>query len=53
VPLREIVAGLTAAGYDGCYEVELMGEDIEAGDYRDLLLQSARSFADWTGTAKS
>lgn len=51
VPLREIVAGLTAAGYDGCYEVELMGEDIESGDYRELLRQSVQTFADWMGAA--
>jgi hypothetical protein len=24
-----------------------MGEDIEAGDYRDLIRQSTRTFADW------
>ncbi len=47
LPLEEIVAALAAAGYDGCYEVELMGEDIESGDYRELLQQSARTFAGW------
>ena len=31
IPLREIVHRLTAAGYDGFYEVELMGEEIESG----------------------
>lgn len=47
LPLRDIVAALTVAGFDGYYEVELMGEDIETGDYRELLEQSTRTFAQW------
>jgi sugar phosphate isomerase/epimerase len=45
IPLKEIVCALTGAGYDGFYDVELMGEDIEAADYRDLLVQSKTAFA--------
>jgi len=37
VPLRPIVRALQSAGYDGYYDVELLGEDIEAVDYRALL----------------
>ncbi len=44
IPLKEIVCALTRAGYDGFYDVELMGEDIEASDYRDLLVQSKAAF---------
>lgn len=44
IPLREIVAGLSDAGYDGFYEVELMGEEIEAADYHDLLTQSKQAW---------
>lgn len=40
VPLREVVAGLSAAGYDGFYDVELLGEDIEYDDYSSLLEHS-------------
>jgi sugar phosphate isomerase/epimerase len=47
VPLGEIVRTLGAAGYDGNYEVELMGEEIEAGDYRQLLAESVQTFAGW------
>jgi len=47
VPLRELVQSLENAGYNGCYEVELMGEEIEAADYRDLLLRSRETFAEW------
>src|SRR5439155_27191167 len=48
IPLREIIARLTAAGYRGFYEVELMGEEIEAADYRDILAHSVRTFREWT-----
>lgn len=44
IPLKEIVGALTAAGYDRFYDVELMGEDLEAADYRDLLVQSKEAF---------
>ena len=47
IPLREIVHRLTAAGYDGFFEVELMGEEIEAADYRDVLTRSIKTFHDW------
>jgi len=41
VPLREIISALKAGGYDGYYDVELLGEEIEAADYT-LLLEHAR-----------
>jgi len=47
VPLRELVQSLENAGYNGYYEVELMGEEIEAADYRDLLIRSRETFAEW------
>ncbi|NIP85244.1 MAG: TIM barrel protein [Planctomycetales bacterium] len=40
IRLREIVSTLTAAGYDGYFDVELMGEEIERSDYHLLLRQS-------------
>jgi sugar phosphate isomerase/epimerase len=40
LPLREIIGGLLSAGYDGCFDVELFGEDMEACDYRQLIRQS-------------
>jgi sugar phosphate isomerase/epimerase len=49
VPLKEIVSALTRAGYDGYYDVELMGEEIEISDYRDLLEQSKNAFAQLVG----
>ena len=47
IPLQEIVHRLTAAGYDGFYEVELMGEEIEAADYHDVLTRSLHTFNSW------
>jgi sugar phosphate isomerase/epimerase len=51
IPLRQIVRRLAAAGYDGDYEVELMGEEIEAADYREVLARSVRTFQDWMSVA--
>jgi sugar phosphate isomerase/epimerase len=45
IPLQEIVDALTAAGYDGFYDVELLGEEIEAADYTALLRHAQEGFA--------
>jgi sugar phosphate isomerase/epimerase len=44
VPLGPIVHALAAAGYDGYYDVELLGEEIEPIDYRQLLEHSKAAF---------
>jgi sugar phosphate isomerase/epimerase len=44
VPLREIVEAFKAAGYDGFYDVELLGEEIETLDYRCLLTHAREAF---------
>ncbi len=44
IPLHTIIEQLNTAGYRGCYEVELMGEEIEACDYHDLLNRSQQVF---------
>ncbi len=44
LPLREVIATLVAHGYDGFFDVELMGEEIEASDYRELLAHSKQAF---------
>jgi sugar phosphate isomerase/epimerase len=48
LPLPEIVARLQQAGFNGYFEVELMGEEIEVTDYRDLLNHSKQVFDSWT-----
>jgi sugar phosphate isomerase/epimerase len=45
VPLEEIVSALRAAGYNGYYDVELIGEDIEASDYPSLVAHAKQAFA--------
>lgn len=47
LPLREIVVALQQAGYDGYYDLELLGEEIEATDYCQLIDRSKRAFAEW------
>ncbi len=46
VPLRQIVCALRSAGYDGFFDVELLGEDIEGLDYRGLLAHAKEAFAE-------
>jgi sugar phosphate isomerase/epimerase len=45
VPLPQIVGALKSAGYDGYYDVELLGEEIEAHDYHALLEHAKEAFA--------
>ena len=44
VPLAEIAAALKAGGYNGYYDVELLGEEIEAIDYPSLLEHAKEAF---------
>lgn len=46
-----IVRALEAAGYQGAYDVELIGPDIEAGNYCELLCHSRRYYEQVTGRA--
>jgi sugar phosphate isomerase/epimerase len=50
VPLREIIAALKAAGYDGYFDVELLGEEIGPGDYQCLLEHAKQAFAELVGS---
>jgi sugar phosphate isomerase/epimerase len=51
IPLREIVAALKAAGYDGYFDVELLGEEFETADYHSLLEHAKRAYIDLVGEA--
>jgi sugar phosphate isomerase/epimerase len=46
LPLKEIVAALKAAGYDGYYDVELLGEELESADYHSLLEHAKTAFGE-------
>jgi len=49
VPLREIVDELKTAGYDGFYDVELLGEELENTDYPSLIDHAKKAFAELLG----
>ncbi len=49
LPLAELISALSAAGYDKFYDVELMGEDIEATDYHALLEHSQQAYRQLIG----
>jgi sugar phosphate isomerase/epimerase len=51
VPLREIVSALKTAGYNGYYDVELLGEELETTEYSSLLDHAKNAFADLVGEA--
>ncbi|MCR4412276.1 MAG: sugar phosphate isomerase/epimerase [Thermoguttaceae bacterium] len=53
LPLKETVAALRAAGYDGYYDVELLGEDVETLDYQTLLHHAKSAFEDLMRSAGS
>jgi len=48
LPLAQIIDAALKAGYDGFFEVELLGEEIEVIDYEQLLTQSKQAFQEWT-----
>jgi sugar phosphate isomerase/epimerase len=45
LPLRKLLAQLIDLGYDGFFEIELLGEEIELCDYGRLLESSQQSVA--------
>ena len=53
LPVREIVHALNDSGYQGSYEVELLGEDIEAADYDDLIVRTKHAFLDIMGVSET
>lgn len=44
IPLEEIVQSLEGAGYEGFYDLELIGQEIETHDYCELLSHSRQYF---------
>ena len=44
IPLRDWVSRLVQAGYDGDFDVELRGEEIEPCQYEAVLRQSKHFF---------
>lgn len=46
LPLGDVVGALTEGGYEGCWEIELLGEDVEAEDYREIVVNSRAAVRD-------
>ncbi len=49
LPLAQIVAAFASAGYDGYYDIELLGEEFSQADYPGLLVHAKESFARLVG----
>jgi sugar phosphate isomerase/epimerase len=47
LPLAALIGNLQTAGYGGYCDVELMGEEIESSDYRELLNHCKSTFEGW------
>ena len=48
LPLKKIIEEVLAAGYDGFFEIELIGEEIGLASYHDVLKHSIKTFREWT-----
>ena len=46
--LEVLKTRLVHAGYDGYFDVKLMGEEIEASDYAELIVHSKDAFEQLT-----
>ena len=44
LPLADVVRTLEESGYQGFYDIELIGEEIERSDYQQLVAQSKQAF---------
>lgn len=53
IPVQEIVTMLQDCGYEGAYELELMGQEIEDHDYWELLSDSQRVVEEFQGAGIS
>jgi sugar phosphate isomerase/epimerase len=49
IPLRRICSALADAGYDGWYDIELLGPAIEAEGYEAVVPRAVQRFRElWT-----
>jgi sugar phosphate isomerase/epimerase len=53
IPLLEILSAFSQAGYDGDYDVELIGPDLERTDYTQLLAHSRAAYEELIQQASS
>jgi sugar phosphate isomerase/epimerase len=53
LPLGRFVDTLLSAGFDGFFDIELVGEEIESADYGQLLSHSRQAFEELVEAAKA
>jgi sugar phosphate isomerase/epimerase len=53
LPLGDVIATLIESGYDGPFDVRIMGSEIQPADYRRLLTQSRSAFSQFVQSATS
>lgn len=53
LPLGDIISALSDAGYDGDYDVELIGEEIGGSDYLELIEHAKTTFGKLLGAGLS
>lgn len=53
IPLGKYLGQLSALGYGGYYELELMGEEIESLDYELMIRQCIEAYQQWMATPAS
>lgn len=53
LPLGRFVGTLLSAGFDGFFDIELLGEEIESADYSQLLCHSRQAFEELVEAAKA
>ncbi len=46
LPLADIIGGLLEGGYNGYFEIELLGEELETLDYQQMLTTSTKTVSD-------
>jgi sugar phosphate isomerase/epimerase len=52
VPLAKMLEQLACAGYAGYFEVKLLGEDVEAYSYDELVAHSKQTLDSWSRSAE-
>ena len=50
IPIREMIGALTAGGFQGFFDIELTGEDVEDLEYAQILRDARLAVTELVGT---
>ncbi|QGJ69728.1 Xylose isomerase domain-containing protein TIM barrel [Planctomycetales bacterium 10988] len=53
LPVAPMIQALEASGYQGHYDIELIGKDLDEFDYHEIVTQSKATLAKWLGEPSS